>query len=159
MHLMLLRTLVALQCFVVLFVGLHNWIPLGMLNDRKGVRIAFPTTKLLLTTLLNLTPCAIGLVGTIVNFGHRLPAWLVWELWIFYGLAVYGSLKAWWIPYLLVPDQELAVRYRTMYANTHAFIPERNGMRPNTLHVVFDFVTLAILIVLGVLTLHPGFGT
>jgi hypothetical protein len=159
MHVMLLRTLVVLQCLVVLFVALHNWIPLGSLNDRKGVRIAFPTTKLLLTTLLNLTPCAIGLAGTIVYFGHRFPGWLVWELWIFYALAVYGSLKAWWIPYLFHPDEELAVRYRTMYANTHAFLRERNGITPNTLHVAFDFITIAILSDLAVLTFQGGFGT
>ena len=37
------------------------------------------------------------------------------------------------------------------YAATHAFLPERNGIRPNTLHVLFDMVTLAILIDLAVL--------
>jgi hypothetical protein len=37
-----------------------------------------------------------------------------------------------------------------MYAATHAFLPERNGIRPNTLHVFFDIVTLAILIDLAV---------
>jgi hypothetical protein len=39
-----------------------------------------------------------------------------------------------------------------MYAATHAFLPERNGIRPNTLHVLFDIVTIAILIDLAVLT-------
>jgi hypothetical protein len=39
-----------------------------------------------------------------------------------------------------------------MYGTTHAFLPERNGIRPNTLHVIFDFVVVAILIVLGALT-------
>jgi hypothetical protein len=38
--------LIALQCFVVLFVGLDNWIPLGSLNDAKAVRSGFPTGKL-----------------------------------------------------------------------------------------------------------------
>jgi hypothetical protein len=33
--------LLVLQCFVVLFVALHNWIPLGALNSVKGVRFAF----------------------------------------------------------------------------------------------------------------------
>jgi hypothetical protein len=69
-----------------------------------------------------------------------------------YGLAVYGSLKAWWIPYLYRAEPELAGRYRVMYGTTHAFLPERNGIRPNTLHVIFDFVVVAILIVLGALT-------
>jgi hypothetical protein len=38
-------TLIALQCFVVLFVALHNWIPLGSLNDVKAVRSIFPPGK------------------------------------------------------------------------------------------------------------------
>ena len=41
-----------------------------------------------------------------------------------------------------------------MYAWTHAFLPERNGLRPNTLHVAFDVLTVAILIVLGILTVR-----
>ncbi|MBD5657405.1 MAG: hypothetical protein IAI50_19815 [Candidatus Eremiobacteraeota bacterium] len=90
-------------------------------------------------------------------FGRRFPGWLFWELWIFYAIAVYGSLKAWWIPYLFRPDPERAARYRTMYANTHAFLPERNGITPNTLHVVFDVVTIGILIVLAALSFRGGF--
>jgi hypothetical protein len=39
-----------------------------------------------------------------------------------------------------------------MYAATHSFLAERNGIRPNTLHVLFDIVTIAILIDLAVLT-------
>jgi hypothetical protein len=105
----------ALQCFVVLFVALHNWIPLGTLNNVKGVRVEFPTGKLVITTLINFTPVAIGLAATIFYFGRVYPGWLFWWLWITYGLACYGSFKAWWMPYLLRPDPQLAVRYRTMY--------------------------------------------
>jgi hypothetical protein len=53
---------------------------------------------------------------------------------------------------LVRPDAELAARYRTMYEGTHAFLPERNGITPNTLHIVFDVLTIAILIVLALLT-------
>ena len=57
--------LLGLQCFVVLFVALHNWIPLGKLNDVSGVRKEFPGSKLLITTLINFTPYAFGLCSTI----------------------------------------------------------------------------------------------
>jgi hypothetical protein len=30
--------LIALQCFVALFVAMHNWIPLESLNDVKAIR-------------------------------------------------------------------------------------------------------------------------
>jgi hypothetical protein len=144
--------LIALQCFVVLFVGLHNWIPLGSLNDVKAVRSVFPTGKLLVTTLTNFTPAAIGLAGSVFYFRRGFPGWLFWFLWIFYGLACYGSLKAWWIPYLFRAEPERAARDQVMYGSTHAFLPERNGVRPNTLHFIFDVATLAILGLLAVLT-------
>ena len=152
MHSVAMIALLALQCFVVLFVALHNWIPLGTLNNVKGVRVEFPTGKLFVVTLINFTPVAIGLGATAFYFGRVYPGWVIWWLWITYGLACYGSFKAWWMPYLLRPDPQRAARYRTMYAATHAFLPERNGIRPNTLHVLFDIVTLAILIDLVVLT-------
>jgi len=152
MHPITEGALVGLQCFVVLFVALHNWIPMGRLNDVKGAHAAFPGSKLFITTLINFTPVSIGLAASVFYFGRRYPGWLFWLLWITYGLACYGSLKAWWIPYLFRADPELAARYRVMYGTTHSFLPERNGIRPNTLHMTFDVVTVALLIVLGVLT-------
>jgi hypothetical protein len=149
-----MEVLIGLQCLVVLFVGLHNWIPMGPLNDLQGVRAVFPTRKLIVTTLTNFVPAALGLGGTIYYFllGWRLGGWLLWYLWVFYLLAVYGSLSAWWIPYFFGSNAERVARERMMYARTHAFLPERNGVRPNTLHAAFDVLTLAILVLLGVLT-------
>jgi hypothetical protein len=144
--------LIALQGFVVLFVGLHNWIPLGTLNDLTSVREKFTLRKLLLVTLVNLTPVAIGLGASLFYFRRAFPVWLYWWLWITYLLACYGSLKAWWIPYLSRSLPETAARNQELYSTTHAFLPERNGMRPNTLHVIFDVVTIVILVVLGMLT-------
>ena len=147
-----LGTLIALECFVVLFVALHNWIPLGSLNDVKAVRSVFPTGKLLVTTLTNFIPFVTGLACSVFYVRRGFPGWLFWFLWILYGLACCGSLKAWWIPYLFRPEPECAVRDRVMYGSTHAFLPERNGIRPNTLHVIFDLATVAVLIVLAILT-------
>jgi hypothetical protein len=148
--------LLGLECLVVLFVALHNWIPLGRLNDVRGVRTEFPGSKLLIITLINFTPFAFGLAASAFYFNRRFPGWLFWWLWISYALAVYGSLKAWWIPYLLRPDPALAARYKVMHGATHTFLPERNGISPNTLHVIFDVLTLAVLIVLGTLTAQQG---
>jgi hypothetical protein len=152
MHSIAMIVLLVLQCFVVLFVSLHNWIPLGALNNLKGVRIAFPTGKLLATTLLNLTPVAVGLAATAFYFRKPHPGWVFWWLWITYGLACYSSFKAWWFPYLVRADPALVVRYKIMYSGTHSLLPEHNGMRPDTLHILFDLVTIAILINLAILT-------
>ena len=61
-------------------------------------------------------------------------------------------LRAWWIPYLLVKDDARATRYQLRFAGTHAFLPERNGIRPDTLHVTLHVVILIIIILLSVLS-------
>ena len=67
------------------------------------------------------------------------------SLWITYGIFILGMLRAWWIPYLVLPDTERAARYQIIFAGTHSFLPRRNGMAPDTLHSVFHLVTLATL--------------
>ncbi len=54
------------------------------------------------------------------------------------------------MPYLFRPEPVRAERYRKMFGNTHAFLPERNGMVPNTAHVSLHIATLATLVVLAV---------
>jgi hypothetical protein len=83
--------------------------------------------------------------------------WVVWRLWVTYGLARYGSLKAWWLPYLFRRDPALVAQYKAMYAVTHSLLPEHNGIRPDTLHMLFDCVTAAFLIDLAVLVTCPLF--
>jgi hypothetical protein len=144
--------LFALQCFHVLFLALHDWIPLGTLNDVKAVRVANPAPKLIAGTLISLTPFAVGLVASAIYFGRVYPAWLFWWLWISYGLLFVGELTAWWIPYLFHPEPERAARYQLMFGATHTFLPRRNGIRPNTLHVILHLATLTTLVVLGALT-------
>ena len=152
MHLLALGALFALQCFHVLFLALHDWIPLGTFNDVKAVREANPGRKLVAATLINLIPFAIGLAASAVYFGRAYPAWLIWWLWISYILLFVGELTAWWIPYLFHPEPALSARYQVMFGTTHTFLPERNGIRPNTLHVILHIATLTTLVVLSALT-------
>jgi hypothetical protein len=152
MHPITAAILLALQCFHVLFLALHDWIPLGTLNDLKAVRATYPLRKRIIGTLISLIPFVIGLAASAIYFGRVYPAWLLWWLWISYGLLFFGELTAWWIPYLFRYEPERATRYQVMFGATHAFLPERNGIRPNTLHVILHFFTLATLVVLGVLT-------
>jgi hypothetical protein len=144
--------LFGLQCFHVLFLCLHDWIPLGSLNDVKAVRAANSGSKLLLGTIVSLAPFAFGLAASAHYIGGSYPHWLLWYLGVSYGLLFLGELQAWWVPYFLRPDPARAARYHAMFGNTHAFLPARNGIRPNTLHVALHIVTLSTLVVLGVLT-------
>ena len=78
---------------------------------------------------------------------HRdgFPHWLIATLWIANGILLAGQLRAWWVPYLLRAEPTRAARYRTMFGKTHAFLPVRNGMVPNTAHVLLHVCTVLIL--------------
>ena len=67
-------------------------------------------------------------------------------------MALYGVLRAWYLPYLVYSDPVRAARYRERFANTHAFLPMRNGIRPDTLHVTFHAVLAVLIVLLCVLT-------
>jgi len=45
-----------------------------------------------------------------------------------------------------------------MFANTHTFLPMRNGVAPNTLHVIFHAVLIATVLLLVCLTYPRIFG-
>jgi hypothetical protein len=82
------------------------------------------------------------------HFGRTYPDWLEMLLWTTYSVFVLGLLRAWWIPYLVKADPERAARYQIIFAGTHRFLPERNGMAPDTLHTAFHVVTVATVVVL-----------
>jgi hypothetical protein len=141
---------IACQFYVVLFIAIHDWIPLGKLSNLEAVRAADSKSRLLLVTAVSALPYAVGLAGTIYYAGSRSPDWLLYVLWISYAAGVYGMLRAWWIPYLLVADPVRVARYQARFAHTHAFLPVRNGIRPDTLHVSFHVVLVATVVLLGV---------
>jgi hypothetical protein len=138
----------ALQTFVVLFLSLHDWIPLGRLNNLAAIRSEDPLLRRVFVTLLPAAPAAIGLFFSGRHFGQSYPDWLEMLLWITYGVFVIGMLRAWWVPYLFLPDPERAARYQIIFAGTHSFLPRRNGIAPDTMHTVFHLVTLSTLVAL-----------
>jgi hypothetical protein len=145
----LLYLLLALQAFHVLFLSLHDWIPLGSLNNLTAVRAANSIGKLLLATAISTSFFLFGFVVSLLHRSGPFPHWLLWYLLISYLFLFYGELQAWWIPYFGKPQPERAARYELMFANTHAFLPARNGIPLNTLHILLHAVTLATLIVIG----------
>jgi hypothetical protein len=145
----LVVALIALQTFVVAFIALHDWVPLGRLNDVAAVQSADPKAKLVAVTVISTLPFLIGLCGSLAYATSRFPGWLRWDLWITYGAAVYGAARAWWIPYLLVDEPARAHRYQAMFGRTHAFLPPRRGIRPNTLHVILHAAVMAIILLLA----------
>ena len=142
----------ATQICIVLFIGLHDWVPLGGLNNLAGIRAVDSRSRLLVTTILSTLPFAAGLAGSLYYYPARFPAWLAWLLWITYAAGFYGMLRAWYVPYLVHADVARAARYKERFAGTHAFLPLRNGIRPDTLHVMFHAVLTALVVLLCLLT-------
>jgi hypothetical protein len=141
-------TFLILQTVVVAFLLLHDWIPLGRLNNLAAIRGEDTLLRSIFVTLLPVVPAAVGLFFSAEHFGRPYPDWLEMLLWITYSLFIVGMLRAWWIPYLFVPDAERAARYQIIFAGTHSFLPRRNGLAPDTLHTLFHLATLATLVAL-----------
>jgi hypothetical protein len=140
--------LLFLQTFQVVFLWTHDWIPFGPLNDVAAVRSQDSLRKLIVVTLIQSVPWTIGLVFSTRYFCRPYPSWLEIWLWISYSLLFIGQLRAWWIPYLIQPDPERAARYQVMFGNTHTFLPKRNGLVPNTAHILLHIATAATLVAL-----------
>ncbi len=146
--------LTALQIFQVAFLLCHDWLPLGRLNDTRAVQAADSRSRLITVTLISTLPYAFGLIACLENTGMPWPVWILRYLWISYGLLLIGQLRAWWVPYMIVPDAARARRYEFMFGRTHAFLPVRNGIRPNSLHLALHVSTLATLVLLFALPHH-----
>ena len=148
----LIVAFIACQSIVVVFIAIHDWIPLGRLNNLAGIRAVDSKAKLLIVTVLSTLPFAIGLAGSAYYAAAGFPMWLLYWLWISYGVAVYGMMRTWWLPYLVKPDPARTARYQQRFANTHAFLPLRNGIRPDTLHVCFHLVLVTLVVLLAILS-------
>ena len=142
--------LLTLQAFQVVFLWIHDWVPLGCLNDVAAVRKQDTLLRLAIVTLVQSVPYTVGLFFSARYFGRPYPDWLDIWLWISYGILFVGQLRAWWIPYFLRVEPERAERFQRMFGNTHSFLPEHNGIVPNTAHILLHLTTSATLLLLFV---------
>ena len=140
--------LLALQVSQVVFLWVHDWIPFARLNDVAAVRSQDTRRRLVTVTLIQSVPWTIGLCFSLLHFGRAYPDWLYDWLVISYSLLFVGQIRAWWIPYLFRPEPLRAARYQIMFGKTHSFLPMRNGMVPNTAHILLHLATAATLVVL-----------
>ncbi len=138
----------ALQAVIVVFLLFHDWVPLGRLNNMSAMKREDSLQHRVFVTLLGAAPAAVCLWLSARRFGQPYPMAVEMWLWITYGLFLAGMLRAWWVPYLLVPDPARAARYQTIFAGTHRFLPQRNGMAPDTLHTVFHVCVVATFVML-----------
>lgn len=143
--------LIALQVLQVAFLWVHDWVPLGSLNDVRAVRAADSFGRLATITFIQSLPFTALLLLCVAYAEQSYPHWLVIALWVAYVALFIGQLRAWWVPYLLRPEPARATRYGAMFGNTHSFLPARNGLVPNTAHIFLHVCTAATLVVLFVM--------
>ena len=140
--------LVALQAWQVAILWTHDWLPLGRLTDLRAVRAADSTSRLVRITLLQSLPFTLLLAWSVADLGQAWPGRLMaWSAGA-YGVLFVGELRAWWWPYLFGADAARVERYQRMFGATHAFLPTRHGIVPNTLHTALHAATLATLVLL-----------
>jgi hypothetical protein len=139
--------LIALQAVQVVFLLLHDWVPLGRLTNLAAVRTIDSTQKLLWTTLLSALPYAAGLAFSIAYLPHWPMSLRIYLEWL-YTISLLMIAFAWWVPYLSAADSDRAARYRTRFAGTLSFLPKRHGFAPDALHTSYHAVVLATAILL-----------
>lgn len=109
--------------FIFLFMLLHDWVPLGPLNDVKAVFETRSVHELIAVTLIG-TLQFLLLMGLVLwRMGRTYPLWIKLWLIIHQGFIFTGALLDWWIPYLFgIGAEERVERYRAMFGNTHKYV-------------------------------------
>ena len=87
-----------LQLVQVLLLALHDWIPLGRLNDIEAVRAENPGVTLFRTTAWSTLPFAFGVAASAYFLHRHWPDWLLVWLRVSYAILLLGELRAWWFP-------------------------------------------------------------
>ena len=143
------QSILVLEALQVIFLLLHDWVPLGRFSDLAALRRLETPRKIVLATLVSSVPFVLGLVFSLAHAGDaRWPPWVLTYLRVSYGWLLFGELQAWWIPYLVRPQPVRAARYQQLFGQTKAFLPVRNGIVPNTLHTLLHAATLTTFVLL-----------
>lgn len=134
-------------CFILLFMFMQDWVPLGSLNDVQAIAEERPFNELIIVTMINVVQILLLIGFVIIFMGKRYPVWI--KLWlIIHQVCIFaGALLDWWIPYFFGYGSDQRVkRYHQMFGDTHSFLPEMNGIVPNTFHTIFHIVLLFCII-------------
>ncbi|WP_018932560.1 hypothetical protein [Gracilibacillus lacisalsi] len=141
---------------ILIFMIVQDLVPLGPLNDIDAISADRSFNEILTVTLIGAVQILILLSIVLIFIGKRYPIWIRLWLIIHQSFIFVGALLDWWIPYFFGYGAEERVdRYQQMFGDTHSFLPEINGIVPNTLHVIFHSLLLLCII----LTIYISFTT
>jgi hypothetical protein len=127
-----------LQCILFLFMALHDWVEIHPFTDLKALKKAHSFKSRLIGSLINAGLVFVPIVITSAHMSSPFPVWACLLFTAIYGLITFGTVTAWWIPYLgggyWVHGNKAGFEE---YRLTHSFLPPRgNHVTPNTLHVI-----------------------
>ncbi|WP_163580963.1 hypothetical protein [Gracilibacillus saliphilus] len=141
---------------ILIFMIVQDLVPLGPLNDVDAISADRSFNEILTVTLIGAVQILILLSIVLIFIGKRYPIWIRLWLIIHQSFIFVGALLDWWIPYFFGYGAEERVdRYQQMLGDTHSFLPEINGIVPNTLHVIFHSLLLLCIII----TIYISFTT
>ena len=86
--------MIALQGFQVLFLWVHDWVPLGSLNGVAAIRRADSRQRLVVVTLIQSAPFTVGLLFSMLDFGQPYPIGSI----LGFGLAMAFSCWGRYVP-------------------------------------------------------------
>lgn len=133
---------------ILLFMLFHDWVPLGSLNNVEAIKELRSKNELIVVTLIGVFQILLLMTFVLSYIGRTYPLWVKLWLIIHQGFILCGALLDWWIPYFFGVGAESRVeRYNAMFGNTHAFLPVKNGIVPNTIHVLFHLTLLICLLI------------
>ncbi len=143
----------SLLAFHFIFLSLHDWIPLGRLNDLPALRSQRSfSARVIASALMG----AISALALYLNWSQSpLPSHPTRIFtFVLYAFFTAGLIRAWWLPYLFGVglSEKLVAEYKVMFSNTYSFLPIRNGITVNALHIVFH-VTAVLALVLSAIRL------
>lgn len=127
-----------IQCILLLFMALHDWIDIPPFTDLPALRKAHSFKFRFIGSLINATLVLVPLIITFCYLTSSPPFWAQLLFATIYGLLTIGTITAWWVPYFgggyLVHGNKAGFEE---YRNTHTFLPAiKNNVIPNTLHVI-----------------------
>jgi hypothetical protein len=125
--------------------AVHDTIPLGRWNNLSQFQRVIPLGRRVRGSVLNSVTAGAVLVLFWLGWmrGGETGGFFRVALLVTLGVLVYMEFRAWWRPYLFGATPAIIEKLRPNWEGTYAFLPERNGIKPNAMHCVMHAATVA----------------
>ncbi|MFI0435964.1 MAG: hypothetical protein ACH350_09645 [Parachlamydiaceae bacterium] len=129
---------ITIQCILFFFMAFHDWVDIPPFTNLAALKKAHSLKSRLIGSFVNATLVFIPLIVAFLYLASPLPLWAHLLFVGVYGLITFGTITAWWIPYLgggyWVHGNKAGFEE---YQNTHSLLPTiGDNVVPNTLHVI-----------------------